>query len=98
MRLLKFDCLLGKAVFWEISNRFPRSIATIKFESSFTSVYSSGNPNLLFEMCGFEVRILPKSRAEYEDDLELIEGSWRLINRKSKRITAIAFLKVSVEF
>lgn len=63
MRLMKHDVNLGRAVFWEIKNRFPRSLTTILWENSFVSVYSKDNPNLLFNMVGFEVRILPKVRA-----------------------------------
>lgn len=50
----------GRAVFWDIKNRLPRSITTILWENSFVSVYSKDNPNLLFNMSGFECRILPK--------------------------------------
>ena len=38
----------------------PRSVTTINWDASFTSVYSKDNPNLLFAMAGFELRILPK--------------------------------------
>lgn len=50
----------GRAVFWDIKNRLPRSVTTIQWDNSFVSVYSKDNPNLLFNMCGFECRILPK--------------------------------------
>lgn len=50
----------GRAVFWDIKNRLPRSVTTIQWENSFVSVYSKDNPNLLFNMAGFECRILPK--------------------------------------
>jgi pre-mRNA-processing factor 8 len=63
MRLMKHDVNLGRAAFWEIKNRLPRCLTTIEWETSFVSVYSKDNPNLLFTMCGFEVRILPKVRA-----------------------------------
>ena len=63
MRLMKHDVNLGRAVFWEIKNRLPRSLTTIEWEYSFVSVYSKDNPNLLFSMCGFDVRILPKIRS-----------------------------------
>lgn len=52
----------GRAVFWDIKNRLPRSTTTIQWENSFVSVYSKDNPNLLFNMSGFECRILPKVR------------------------------------
>ena len=48
--------------FWDIKNRLPRSVTTFEWDNSFVSVYSKDNPNLLFNMCGFEVRILPKCR------------------------------------
>lgn len=58
----KLNILLdrGRAVFWDIKNRLPRSVTTIQWENSFVSVYSKDNPNLLFNMAGFECRILPK--------------------------------------
>lgn len=62
MRLMKHDVNLGRSVFWEIKNRLPRCITTINWDQSFVSVYSKDNPNLLFSMNGFEVRILPKVR------------------------------------
>lgn len=62
MRLMKHDVNLGRAVFWEVKNRLPRCITTIHWENTLASVYSKDNPNLLFSMCGFEVRILPKIR------------------------------------
>ena len=51
MRLMKHDVNLGRATFWEIKNRLPRSITTIEWSNSFVSVYSKDNPNLLFNMC-----------------------------------------------
>jgi len=40
MRLMKHDVNLGRAVFWDIKNRLPRSVTTIEWENSFVSVYS----------------------------------------------------------
>ena len=57
MRLLKRDVNVGRAIFWDIKNRLPRSITTLDWDNSFVSVYSADNPNLLFDMVGFEVRI-----------------------------------------
>ena len=65
MRLMKHDVNLGRAVFWDIKNRLPRSLTTIQWENSFVSVYSKDNPNLLFNMGGFECRILPKVRFNF---------------------------------
>jgi hypothetical protein len=55
MRLMKHDVNLGRAVFWDMRNRLPRSITTLEWSNSFVSVYSKDNPNLLFSMSGFEV-------------------------------------------
>jgi pre-mRNA-processing factor 8 len=55
MRLMKHDVNLGRAVFWDMRNRLPRSITTMEWNNSFVSVYSKDNPNLLFSMSGFEV-------------------------------------------
>ena len=59
MRLMKHDVNLGRAVFWEVKNRLPRSLATLDWNSGFVSVYSRDNPNLLFSMAGFEARAPP---------------------------------------
>lgn len=93
MRLMKHDVNLGRAVFWEIKNRLPRSLTTIVWEESMASVYSKDNPNLLFSMCGFEVRILPKIRSQSEE-FSIKEGAWSLVNEQSKERTAQAFLRV----
>jgi hypothetical protein len=55
MRLMKHDVNLGRAVFWDMRNRLPRSVTTLEWDTSFVSVYSRDNPNLLFSMAGFEV-------------------------------------------
>ncbi|KAJ2101466.1 hypothetical protein GGI09_001740, partial [Coemansia sp. S100] len=94
MRLMKHDVNLGRAVFWDIKNRLPRSLTTIEWddEASFVSVYSRDNPNLLFDMAGFEVRILPKCRQLTEGSAAQ-DGSWALIDDRSKERTATAFLR-----
>lgn len=56
MRLMKHDVNLGRAVFWDLKNRLPRALTTLDWDNSCVSVYSKDNPNLLFAMCGFEVR------------------------------------------
>eukprot|EP00605_Chrysophyceae_sp_TOSAG23-4_P000128 GSChrysophyteH1.ASY1.ANO1.147.1 assembled CDS len=93
MRLMKHDVNLGRAVFWEIKNRLPRSLATMTWESSFVSVYSKDNPNLLFDLCGFEIRIKPKSRMHMEQPVHR-DGVWNLQNDATKEMTAQAFLRV----
>lgn len=72
----------GRAVFWDIKNRLPRSVTTVQWENSFVSVYSKDNPNLLFNMCGFECRILPKCRTSYEEFTHK-DGVWNLQNEVS---------------
>lgn len=94
MRLIKHDVNLGRAVFWDIKNRLPRSLTTIDWDDTFVSVYSKDNPQLLFSMCNFEVRILPKIRNTNEQ-FTLRDGVWNLTNEATKERTAQAFLRVS---
>ena len=96
MRLMKHDVNLGRAVFWDIKNRLPRSITTILWENSFVSVYSKDNPNLLFNMCGFECRILPKCRTAH-DEFTHKDGIWNLQNEVTKERTAQCYLRVDDE-
>lgn len=93
MRLVRHDVNLGRAVFWEMKNRLPRSLTTIEWEETFASVYSRENPNLLFSMVGFEVRIVPKCRVE--DDGQIKDSVWSLIDSETKERTAYAFLRVA---
>lgn len=93
MRLMKHDVNLGRSAFWEIKNRLPRCLTTIHWENSFVSVYSKDNPNLLFSMCGFEMRILPKIRSINEEFTQK-DGVWKLQNENTKEITAQAFIRV----
>lgn len=93
MRLMKHDVNLGRAVFWDIKNRLPRSVTTIEWDDSFASVYSKDNPNMLFSMSGFDIRILPKVRM-LQEDFSLKDGTWNLQNETTKERTAIAFLRV----
>ncbi|QLL30278.1 hypothetical protein HG536_0A00950 [Torulaspora globosa] len=95
MRLMRQDVNLGRAIFWEMESRIPSSLAVLKWETSFVSVYSKDNPNLLFTMCGFEVRILPKHRID--EVIYTSEGVWDLLDDNTKERTAKAFLKVSQE-
>ena len=94
MRLMKHDVNLGRAVFWEIKNRLPRSLTTIKWDDSFVSVYSKDNPNLLFDMIGFEVRITPKFRFNPNESTSFRDGEWKLQNELTKEVTAKASIKV----
>eukprot|EP00397_Hematodinium_sp_SG-2012_P000264 GEMP01000264.1.p1 GENE.GEMP01000264.1~~GEMP01000264.1.p1 ORF type:complete len:2430 (+),score=545.91 GEMP01000264.1:161-7450(+) len=93
MRRMKHDVNLGRACFWEITNRLPRSITQLEWDNSFVSVYSKDNPNLLFNMVGFEIRILPKIRA-FQEEFAQREGVWKLQNETTKEMTAQAFLRV----
>jgi pre-mRNA-processing factor 8 len=96
MRLMKHDVNLGRAAFWEVKNRLPRSLTTVQWDDTFVSVYSRTNPNLLFNMSGFEVRILPKVRSTMEEFSQK-DGVWKLQNENTKEITAQAFIKVDEE-
>ena len=64
MRLIKHDINLGRAVFWNVKQSLPRSLTTIEWEGTFVSIYSKDNPQLLFSMSGFEIRISPKIRMQ----------------------------------
>lgn len=44
------------------SGVLPMALTTVEWVDPFVSVYSQDNPQLLFSMCGFEIRILPKIR------------------------------------
>ena len=96
MRLMRHDVNLGRAVFWDLKNRLPRSVTTIEWDDTFASVYSRNNPNLLFSMCGFEVRILPKSRNQNEE-FPVKDSVWALADTTTKERTAHAFLQVTEE-
>ncbi|KAH9611911.1 hypothetical protein KSS87_013298 [Heliosperma pusillum] len=97
MRLMKHDVNLGRSVFWDMKNRLPRSITTLEWENGFVSVYSTDNPNLLFSMSGFEVRILPKIRMTQEAFSNTKDGVWNLQNEQTKERTSVAFLRVDDE-
>jgi pre-mRNA-processing factor 8 len=94
MRLMRHDVNLGRAVFWDLKNRLPRSVTTIEWDDTFASVYSRDNPNLLFSMCGFEVRILPKIR-NLTEEFPVKDSVWSLVDSTTKERTAHAFLQVT---
>eukprot|EP00941_MAST-03F_sp_MAST-3F-sp1_P001836 g1836.t1 len=94
MRLMKHDVNLGRATFWDLKNRLPRSLTTLEWDNSFVSVYSKDNPNILFSMEGFDVRILPKCRMASGSDFTNRDGVWNLQNERTKERTAQAFLRV----
>jgi len=106
MRLLRRDVNLGRAVFWDMKNRLPRSVTTLDWDTSFVSVYSADNPNVLFDMCGFEVRINP-TKSTRRDALTGVQvesaattykdGVWNLQNETTKEMTAQAHLRVEEE-
>jgi pre-mRNA-processing factor 8 len=96
MRLMKHDVNLGRAVFWDMKNRLPRSLTTLEWDNGFCSVFSKDNPNLLFNMCGFEVRLMPKIRMQTEYFAQK-DGLWNLQNEETKERTAQAFLRVDDE-
>ncbi|KAK5122969.1 Pre-mRNA-processing-splicing factor 8 [Meristemomyces frigidus] len=96
MRLMRHDVNLGRAVFWDMKNRLPRSLTTVEWDDTFASVYSRDNPNLLFSMNGFEVRILPKIR-NLADEFPVKDSVWSLVDNATKERTAHAFLQVTEE-
>lgn len=96
MRLMRHDVNLGRAVFWDLKNRLPRSVTTIEWDDTFASVYSRDNPNLLYSMNGFEVRILPKMR-NLTGEFPVKDSVWSLVDNSTKERTADAFLQVTEE-
>lgn len=72
------------------------SMTTFEWDNSFVSVYSKDNPNLLFSMSGFEIRILPKIRMAAEG-FATKDGVWALQNMLTKERTAQAFLRIDDE-
>ncbi|WOO77065.1 Pre-mRNA-processing-splicing factor 8 [Vanrija pseudolonga] len=95
MRLNKHDVNLGRSVYWNVKSSLPRSLTTIEWEDTMVSVYSKDNPQLLFSMSGFEVRILPRVRTEQGEQYTLKDGVWNLVQESTKERTAQAFLRVS---
>ncbi|CBH14584.1 PRP8 protein homologue [Trypanosoma brucei gambiense DAL972] len=93
MRLFLNDVNLARAVIWEFRGRLPPGIADINESNALASVYSKDNPNLLFDMGGFSVRILPVVRTE--DEVLENESTWNLQNTTTRDVTARAFLQVS---
>lgn len=83
-------------MFWDIKNRLPRSVTTVSWDNTFVSVYSKDNPNLLFNMGGFECRILPKCRTQNDEFIHR-DGVWNLQNEVTKERTAQCFLRVDDE-
>ena len=63
--------------------------------NTFVSVYSCDNPNLLFDMVGFEVRIIPKHRQHSSATASHTTATWSLKNESTQERTASAYLRVS---
>lgn len=93
MRLFLSDVNLARAVMWDFQSRIPQSFVNIRSESCMASVYSRENPNLLFDLAGFSIRILPVCRTT-ETILES-ESMWPLHNESTRDMTARAFVQVS---
>ncbi|KAJ7100322.1 pre-mRNA-processing-splicing factor 8 [Mycena crocata] len=78
MRPIKHDVNLRRAVFWNVKQSLPRSLTTIEWEDTFVGVYSQNNPQLLFCICGFRIRILPKIRTTSGEQFSLKDALWNL--------------------
>jgi len=81
-------------VFWNVKNSLPRSLA-MEWEDIFVSVFLKDNPHLLFSMCGFDARILPKIRTTSGEQFSLKDTVWDLTNEQMKERAVQAFLCVS---
>eukprot|EP00760_Papus_ankaliazontas_P008488 PhM_4_TR13843/c0_g1_i1/m.79014/K12856/PRPF8, PRP8; pre-mRNA-processing factor 8 len=95
MRLLRHDVVLGRAVFWMLQDRLPRSVTTLIWEDSNVSVYSRDNPHLLFSMNGFELCLQPRCRLPPWQTLSENQNVWNLIDNTTKAVTAQAYLQMS---
>ena len=84
MRPIKHSVHLGQPIFWDVIQSLSRSLTTIEWEDIFVGVYSKDKPQLLFSMCGFEVRILPKSRALSGEQFSLKDSVWNLTNGRQQ--------------
>lgn len=84
MRLIKHEVNLGRPVFWYVKQSLPKSLTTIKWEDTCLSMYSKDNPQLLFHMCGFAIRILPKIRTLSGEQFSLKDAVWNLTNEQTK--------------
>ena len=93
MRLNLPDVNLARAVFSDFCGRLPPSIVDLSWDNSFVSVYSARNPNLLFDLGGFEVRIQPSCRIE--GPVVESESMWRLRHPATREVTARAYLQVT---
>ena len=80
-----------------IKNHLPRSVTTLSWDESFVPVYSKDNPNLLFNMCGFECRILPKCRTAFEEFTHG-DGVWNLQNEVHVHTSYIYMIAVNIIF
>ncbi|EPY24536.1 pre-mRNA-processing factor 8 [Strigomonas culicis] len=95
MRLFLSDVNLARAVLYEFRGRLPPALGDLQEQNSFVSVYSKDNPNLLFDIAGFSLRLLPVARTE--DEVLESESMWSLRNHSTRDITCRAFLQVSKE-
>jgi pre-mRNA-processing factor 8 len=83
VRLIKHDVNLGRVAFWNVKNSLPFSLTTVEWEDTFVSIFSEDNPQLLFWMCGFEVRILSKIRSTGGEQFSLKDAVWNLTNEQT---------------
>jgi pre-mRNA-processing factor 8 len=106
MRLTLRDVSLGRAVLWDFRNRLPPGVCSITWDGSFASVYSADNPNLLLDLAGFEMRILPVFRAAAANggdgadggagaSLLVSDSSWPLRHYATREVTAVAHVQVT---
>eukprot|EP00835_Amoeboradix_gromovi_P001880 NODE_96_length_21330_cov_0.419858.p1 type:complete len:2207 gc:universal NODE_96_length_21330_cov_0.419858:801-7421(+) len=91
MRLLQKDVMLGKCCYFMLNSRLPVSICTMQWSDTFPCVYSRDNPNILFNMCGFDVRIHFNSTADSNSSSD--SSTWPIT--RDSIIIGHAILKVS---
>jgi pre-mRNA-processing factor 8 len=95
MRLFRQDVNLGRAVFWDFRTRLPPAMGAMTWDTAFVSVYSDVNPNLLFDICGFEIRLAPLVRTVGVPPEG--ENIWPLRDNDTREVTGRAFVQVSAD-
>lgn len=95
MRMIRRDVALGRALYDEITQRLPDVLGSV--ECLDASIYSVDNPAILFDMAGFEVRLVPKKGLSSDPTLQNDEAMWTFANTKTMERTGFAAVKVSKE-
>lgn len=95
MKMIRRDVALGRALYDELTRRLPDVLGSV--ECLDASIYSVDNPAILFDMAGFEVRLVPKHGLNSDPIQQNDESMWSFTNRETMERTGFAAVKVSRE-